>query len=367
MLVQTVFTYSSGETVPPVDPVSPVVDVAPVVAVVPVVPLSPLSLSSPPPHAARTSASNSVPATSFQRFFTEVSFCRFRSPVDGRPTGRSREDSRELPPATGLAEHLTLVLALRDRVALLERALPAPERELHLHHPVREIDAQGDERESTLGGLADQSLDLLAVKKQLARSDRVVRPLVHRLLVGRDVHPLEPHLVPADARIRLGQRTTTATERLHLGPREDDPGLEPLEDLVVVTRLAVRDDRALAGGIGLARAHERSLDVEEPAHPGERREHGDDDAGDDQPRDHGDDVAVVDPWDELDLRVERVDERDLQREQEQDRDTSADQALEDALDEERCSDAPVRRADELHDPDLLAAGEQPHPNGVRDQ
>ena len=78
MLVQTLFTYSSGETVPPVTAVSPVAAVA-----LPVV--SPPSSS--PPHATSTSASTIAPATSFQRFFTQVSFRRTLAAGPGRGPG----------------------------------------------------------------------------------------------------------------------------------------------------------------------------------------------------------------------------------------------------------------------------------------
>src|SRR3712207_8074738 len=57
-------------------------------------------------------------------------------------------------------------------------------------------------------------------------ADGVVRALVHRLLVGRDVHPLEPHLVAAHARERLGERASPTPQRLHLGAGEHDPRSE---------------------------------------------------------------------------------------------------------------------------------------------
>ena len=45
----------------------------------------------------------------------------------------------------------------------------------------------------------------------------------------------------------------------------------------------------------------------------------------------------------------------------------AEQRLRASLDQERNADAPVRRSDQPHDADLLAAREHPHPQRVRDE
>src|SRR5581483_3404178 len=135
----------------------------------------------------------------------------------GAPWARRRS-----PTPAGLALDLAPVLPLGDRLALLE--LPAPP------------------REPALGRLPHQPLDLAAVEQQLAGTHGLVAPLVHRLLVGRDVHALEPHLPVPHPRIRLRERSAAPAERLDLRAGQHDPGLEPLEDLVVVKRPPVGDD-----------------------------------------------------------------------------------------------------------------------------
>ena len=120
-------------------------------------------------------------------------------------SGKYTSGLHRLAPPAGLPVHLASVLAFGDRLALLELP-PAPrEPELDLGQSVREVHAERDQREPLLGRRADQALDLLAVEQQLAGADRLPPGLVHRLLVGRDVHALEPDLVASDPRVGLGE------------------------------------------------------------------------------------------------------------------------------------------------------------------
>ena len=93
---------------------------------------------------------------------------------------------------------------------------------------------------------------LAPMRKQLA----VARGLVIRAIALRvrlDGAPDEPQLSPALLRERLAQRDLAGTQRLDLGTRERDAGLEALENVKLVPRLAVARDRAFALG------HRRSL------------------------------------------------------------------------------------------------------------
>ena len=60
-------------------------------------------------------------------------------------------------------------------------------------------------------------------------------------------------------------------------------------------------------------------------------------------------------------------EHDLQPEHEPEREAGADRALHEPLGHERDADEPVRRADELHDLDLAAAGVGGQADRVHDQ
>ena len=70
------------------------------------------------------------------------------------------------------------------------------------------------------------------MEEQLALAHRV--ELGAGVRVGRDVHPVQPHLAVLDARVRLLEVAATVAQRLHLGAREHDPALPRLEHEVVV-------------------------------------------------------------------------------------------------------------------------------------
>src|SRR5215212_100827 len=149
-----------------------------------------------------------------------------------------------------------------DRIALLVLALASAEPKLHLCQAVREVHPQWDEREPLLRALADQPFDLAAVKQEFPRAERIVGSLL-ALLVGGDVHVLEPDLPLAHAGERLGERPLALPQRLDLRAGERDARLEALEDLVVAARPAVGGDRLLAR-IGGSRTHDPTpLHVEE--------------------------------------------------------------------------------------------------------
>src|SRR5262249_28899320 len=65
------------------------------------------------------------------------------------------------------------------------------------------------------------------------------------LVVGRDVRADQPELAVADVGVRTLQAGAPLPEGLHLGAREHDAGLEPLEQLVLVPRPPVLSDELL--------------------------------------------------------------------------------------------------------------------------
>ena len=66
---------------------------------------------------------------------------------------------------------------------------------------------------------------------------------VRPVLVRRDVEVEQPHLAGDHPGVGVLERHVPGPERLDLGPLEDDPGLDELEDLVVVEGPAVARDR----------------------------------------------------------------------------------------------------------------------------
>src|SRR5262249_35355584 len=72
----------------------------------------------------------------------------------------------------------------------------------------------------------------------------VVRAVALAVLV--DVRADQPELAVADVGVRLGQARPAVAERLDLRALEHDPGLDPVQELIVVPRTTVVDDGLLA-------------------------------------------------------------------------------------------------------------------------
>ena len=111
----------------------------------------------------------------------------------------------------------------------------------------------GNERHAPLDRLADQLADLVAMQQQLAATQRLVVG-VAAMRVRADVDVVEEHLAVLDARETVAQVDASLANRLHLGPEQRHAGLERLEEVEVVKRLAVLGDvrlRELAFGFSV--------------------------------------------------------------------------------------------------------------------
>src|SRR5690606_18398593 len=102
--------------------------------------------------------------------------------------------------------------------------------------------------------------DLLAVEEELPRPLGLVTELARRG-VGADVRVPQPRLAALEARVGVLQVRPPGAQRLDLAARQHEAGLERLDDLVVVPRLAVDGDDGVAGnallGFSLVRLHAR--------------------------------------------------------------------------------------------------------------
>src|SRR4051812_15476201 len=149
---------------------------------------------------------------------------------------RRRDRPVRLPPVLLLAKGLALVVLL----------LASCEGDLGLGPAVPEVQGEGHDRVTRLLGLGLQLVDLLAVQQQLALAARgVIGPTA--LVILRDVSVVQPRLAPVDLDEAVGQRGAALAQRLDLGAHEDQPGLEGVDDRVVVPGLLVLgDDLALA-------------------------------------------------------------------------------------------------------------------------
>ncbi len=121
---------------------------------------------------------------------------------------------------------------------LSRTSLPRPSATSTFARPILEVELRRDERQAPLAHLAVEGLDLAPLQQQLAVAHRIV-VLQARLVVRLDVRPDEPGLPVAHVCVGLLQAHAPLAEGLDLAPGEDEAGFEPLDEVVVVPRLAV--------------------------------------------------------------------------------------------------------------------------------
>ena len=111
--------------------------------------------------------------------------------------------------------------------------------------PFLKYNRVGTTRQPLLADLPVQRVDLLRAQEQLAVAVRVVVG-VARAVVARDVRPHEPGLAVADVRVGALEVGPALPERLHLRAGQDQAGLEPLEQVVLVPGPPVVRDQLFA-------------------------------------------------------------------------------------------------------------------------
>src|SRR5882672_312526 len=141
--------------------------------------------------------------------------------------------------------HISVGLALRDVAALVSTLLAPGQRELDLRPPVLEVELRRNERQTPLGDLAGEGVDLFPVEEELAIAIRIVVGEI-ALVVDRDVGADQPGFPASNVCVGLLERGPAVPEGLHLRAGQDDPGLYTLEEVVIVPGSAIVDDQMLA-------------------------------------------------------------------------------------------------------------------------
>src|SRR5712692_200622 len=157
---------------------------------------------------------------------------------------RSKETSESAarsPSGFDRRSRFAIRLAPLDRLALVVLLLAFREADGHLHAAVLEVHADRHQRHPLLDGPANELPDFVAVQQQLAAAQRLVLG-VAAMAVRADVHVVDEHFAVLDAGEAVAQVHAALADRLHLGPEQNQPGLERLEEMVVVRRLAVLGD-----------------------------------------------------------------------------------------------------------------------------
>ena len=93
----------------------------------------------------------------------------------------------------------------------------------------------------------DQVRELLLVNQQLARPKRIVIVNVAVGIMG-DVRILQPQFPRVGPDVRLADISLAGSNRLGFGAREGQPGLERLEDMVVVERTTIVNEIPIRHG-----------------------------------------------------------------------------------------------------------------------
>lgn len=129
-----------------------------------------------------------------------------------------------------------------DLVALVVLTLTARDGDLDLYTPVFKVKLGGDDREALFLGASPKKRYLAFVKQQLAPSVSL-RAIRSRLVIGCDVHLVDPYFPIFDAAEGARQACLACQDALDLRALKNQSGFVRVEKFVVVPGTAVEDGR----------------------------------------------------------------------------------------------------------------------------
>jgi hypothetical protein len=129
-------------------------------------------------------------------------------------------------------------LARLQRLPLVVHLLALGQGDLHLDAAVLQVDPGGHQGQALFLDLAHQAADLALVQEQLPGPHRLVVEQV-AVGVGVDVAAHQERLLVPDADHALLDVHLALADGLDLGAQQGDPGLEGLQDVVIVEGLLV--------------------------------------------------------------------------------------------------------------------------------
>src|SRR5215510_1340177 len=160
--------------------------------------------------------------------------------------------------APGLPVHLAPDRTFAERRPLVVELLAARQADLDLGPASFEVQAQRNQGQPLLADLSPEPCDLSLVKEELPVALGIVVG-VGAVAIGIDVASEEPTLSIPDGRIAILEVDHPVPERFDLGPAQYQPGLDRLEDLVLVTGAAIGRDRTVARRLGVLTCHVRKV------------------------------------------------------------------------------------------------------------
>jgi len=134
--------------------------------------------------------------------------------------------------------HLAFHGFLFQSLPLIKELFPLCEGEVHLHLSVDKVELDRNQRISPLFHFADQAFDLLFVKEEFPRPQRIVIQSV-RLGISADMRVDEENFAPFDIAVTIPEVDLPLAQGFDLRPKQGNPGLISLFNKIVMERLSV--------------------------------------------------------------------------------------------------------------------------------
>jgi hypothetical protein len=164
--------------------------------------------------------------------------------------GRRRSGLEALAAPSQLAFDVAGRVSLRDGLTLVLMTAAFRKSEIDFGPTVLEVKRQRHERESLTVHSVAQPFDLVTMHEQLSPPVRIECADTLSKRPWGNVNALEPAFAVLEVRVGVGQLDLGVAERLHLGAREHETGLDRVQDRVLMPSAAVRGDEAGAGRTG---------------------------------------------------------------------------------------------------------------------
>jgi hypothetical protein len=152
--------------------------------------------------------------------------------------GTRRRSGHALGSPTQCTKHFPLSISLRHVLPLVVGLLAARKSKLHLDFSFEEIQRQRNEREVTVLDFAYERVDLATVQQKLSVATRlVVGP--RAVVIFGNVQVTQPDFAVVDGCVGVGQRRLTVPQAFNFSAEQNYPGLEHVQDRIVVSGLAI--------------------------------------------------------------------------------------------------------------------------------
>jgi len=141
--------------------------------------------------------------------------------------------------------HLTFHSFLLESLPLIKKFFPLCESEIYLDLSIDKVELDWNQRISPLFHLADEAFDLLFVKEEFPRPQRIVIQSI-RLGIRADMSIDKEDFAPLDITVTVPEAHLSFPQGFDLRPKQGNPGLISLFDKVVMECLSVLTNHLFA-------------------------------------------------------------------------------------------------------------------------